>query len=160
MLNLALGVRAVHKHRFIHRELSPKSVFVDVEGDAAIITSFELAKMLADEAAAQKEIPTVFTRRVALNSYRAPEIEISPHDVSYTADIYSWGAIYFRLITGHQFRNEPKAFARLAATNCKQAVISLVEKCLEADPSDRPRDMEEVITSVRENLTYRRDVEI
>src|SRR5579885_479597 len=111
MKNIALGMRSVHGSNFVHRELSPKSVFVDLEESEAVITSFELAKVLSDKAASSSmQVPTVFTRRVPPNSYRAPEMALTPHDVDCRADIYSWGAIYYRLTTGHQFRNEPKAF--------------------------------------------------
>jgi hypothetical protein len=151
MLNLALGLRAVHKRKFVHRELSPKSIFVEIDENDAIITNFELAKMLTDSTGpTSQSIPTVFTRRVPPNAYRAPEIAITPHDVDVRADIYSWGSVYFRLITGRQFRNEPKSFEYFATLlGVKDSLRELVEKCLEADPFDRPADIEEVIASLR-----------
>jgi serine/threonine protein kinase len=153
MLNLALGVRAVHERKFVHRELSPKSIFVEVDESDAIITNFELAKMLTDKVApSSREIPTVFTRQVPPNAYRAPEIAVTPHDVDVRADIYSWGSIYFRLITGHQFNNEPKAFDQLAASQAKDESRTLIEKCLEADPADRPKNIEEIIALMQETI--------
>jgi serine/threonine protein kinase len=151
MFNLALGLRAVHKRKFVHRELSPKSVFVEVDESDATITNFELAKMLVDDAGpASREIPTVFTRRVPPNAYRAPEIAITPHDVDVRADIYSWGSIYYRLLTGRQFRNEPKSFECLwDLSGTKDSLKELLTECLEADPTDRPQNIEEVLIALR-----------
>jgi protein kinase-like protein/nuclease-like protein len=152
MYNLALGLRAVHKRRLVHRELSPKSVFVEVDESDATLTNFELAKMLSDSSGTSAQtIPTVFTRRVPPNAYRAPEIAISPHDIDVRADIFSWGSVYYRLLTGRQFRNEPRSFQYLAAlTEVKESLRKLVEGCLEADPLDRPSDIEKVIANFRD----------
>jgi serine/threonine protein kinase len=152
MLNLALGLRSVHRSRFVHRELSPKSVFVDVDESDVVITNFELAKMLGESVGATSQvIPTVFTRSVPTNSYRAPEIASSPHDVDERADVYSWGAVYFRLISGRQFRNDAKSFEYLAGLpGLKDSLRQLIEKCLEADPVDRPRNIEEVVSALRD----------
>ena len=152
MLNLALGLRSVHKSRFVHRELSPKSVFVDVDESDVVITNFELAKMLSDsDGPTSHAIPTVFTRGVPPNAYRAPEIAISPHNVDGRADIFSWGSVYFRIITGHQFKNETKSFEDLATLpNVKDPLRELIRQCLEANPVDRPRSIDEVITVLRD----------
>jgi len=152
MLNLALGLRSVHRSRFVHRELSPKSVFVDVDESDVVITNFELAKMLGESVGATSQvIPTVFTRPVPTDAYRAPEIASSPHDVDERADIYSWGAIYFRLISGRQFSNDAKSFEYLAGLpGLKDSLRQLIEKCLEADPVDRPRNIQEVVSAFRD----------
>jgi serine/threonine protein kinase len=151
MLNLALGLRSVHRSRFVHRELSPKSVFVEVDENDVVITNFELAKMLGESGSSTSQtIPTVITRDVPPNAYRAPEIAIKPHDVDERADIYSWGSIYFRLVTGRQFTNETKSFERLAALpGLKDSLGELIEKCLEADPINRPTNIEDVISALR-----------
>jgi hypothetical protein len=150
MLNLALGVRSVHRSRFVHRELSPKSIFVEVNENDVVITNFELAKMLGESGGPTSQtIPTVITRDVPPNAYRAPEIAIKPHDIDERADIYSWGSVYFRLVTGQQFRNDTKSFERLAALpGLRNSLRELIEKCLEADPVDRPTNIEDVISTL------------
>ena len=108
--------------------------------------------MLGENTGATSQvIPTVFTRSVPTDAYRAPEIASSPHDVDERADVYSWGAIYFRLISGHQFRNDVKSFEYLAALpDLGDSLRQLIEKCLEADPVDRPHNIEEVVSALRD----------
>ena len=63
---IAESLLALHEKEVLRRELSPKTVLIDDESRSAILTEFELAKLLDGS-------PTVSKEEWPIDPYRAPE---------------------------------------------------------------------------------------
>jgi serine/threonine protein kinase len=142
---LAEAVHYAHEKQVIHRDLKPGNIVLTLDA-RPMITDFGLAKRLDSE--------TVHTPSLAVMgtaSYMPPEqAKGQSKEVSFTADVYSLGAILYEMLTGHP----PFKAANFAATvqlviNQEPLPLKYVQvavpgdleticlMCLEKDPSLR-----------------------
>ena len=135
---IASGLRALHAANVVFRELAPKRVLIAREDGHAILTDFELAKLLDTGPTVSADWPE--------DAYRAPEVEGGK--VSRKADLYSWAKVVVHTSCG---RLPPAAeeSAELARVGLPKGVFRLIDRCLSPGPSDRPKDMGEVLRSLR-----------
>jgi len=91
MLDTARGLAALHREGIIRRELSPASVMISDADGHAVLTEFELAKLI-------DRGPTVSNDQWPADPYRAGEADSD--DVDERADVYSWGRIATHALTG------------------------------------------------------------
>jgi len=90
---VAAALTELHKHNIILRELSPSSIIVRASDQQAILTEFELAKLLDHNATVSPE------KWPEGSGYRA--IDATSDDVDHRADIFSWGRIASEILLGH-----------------------------------------------------------
>jgi len=91
MLDVANGLLALHEQGIVRRELSPVSILIRAADGRAILTEFELAKLI-------DRGPTVSTDEWPVDPYRAGEADSD--DVDVRADIFSWGRIVIHAVLG------------------------------------------------------------
>ena len=91
MLDIANGLSSLHEQGIVRRELSPTSIMVRSSDGRAILTEFELAKLI-------DRGPTVSNGQWPIDPYRAGEADTD--DVDLRADIYSWARIGIQAVTG------------------------------------------------------------
>ena len=87
------GVSHAHSHSIIHRDLKPQNILVDSSGKPKIL-DFGIAKVL-DKAADQ----TRTVERLLTPNYASPE-QLRGDTQSTATDIYSLGAVLYKLLTG------------------------------------------------------------
>jgi hypothetical protein len=138
MRNVAEGLLAVHEKNIVHRELTPQSIIIERDTERAIVTNFELAKLLA------RDTITVANDRLPKNPYRAIEVEIDPHNVDRTADVYSWGAILYHLLTGEQYTGVFPTFGGFPR-ECHND-LSIAQMCLALQKDERPQSFREILS--------------
>lgn len=160
--SLAKGLAASHHVGVIHRDLKPSNMMITPDGLDAFqikITDFGIAKMAEKELeeAAEGGGSTISASATAVGAlpYMSPEAIEKPTEVTLATDIWSLGAIMFELLTGVKpFSNGLKAVGRIVAGQresipdfvlsnpqfnfLSQQIITLVDKCLQNDPSKRP----------------------
>ncbi len=140
----ALG--AAHRAGVVHRDLKPENIqLVEREGnpDYPVVLDFGVAKFLD---AAEKL--TMTGAVLGTPAYMPPEQFRGEQDLGPPADVYALGVLAFELCTGRPpfvGRN----FAELAAAHTTQTpppltgvpaeVARVVSRCLDKDPSHRPR---------------------
>ncbi len=97
VLDVCEAVDYAHRNMVIHRDLKPGNVLVDVDGQVRLL-DFGIAKLQdLDEGTAEV---TQLARRPMTPGYASPEmLDGEPVDVA--ADVYSLGAMTYRLLTGH-----------------------------------------------------------
>jgi eukaryotic-like serine/threonine-protein kinase len=158
--HLAKGVAAAHHVDVIHRDLKPTNIMV--VGDYSLtqlkITDFGIAKMVAEEqeGAAKGESSMQASQTfVGAIPYMAPEAIETPIISGKPADIWSIGAMMFRVLTGNYpfgtglkavplilaaIRPEVPAFVtgNVQFAPLAKAIVEIIFSCLEKDPAKRP----------------------
>lgn len=94
----AVGLQHAHENGLIHRDIKPGNILVDRQGIVKIL-DLGLARFFNDD---QDLLTKKFDENVlGTADYLAPEQAIDSHSVDGRADIYSLGATFYFLLTGH-----------------------------------------------------------
>ncbi len=155
MIQLADGLAAVHAAGIVHRDVKPENVFL-VAGDRTLakLLDFGLARV-------EKSQITGAGLLVGTPSFVAPE-QITGDGVDARADIYSFGLVMFRALTGHhpfasddqvttlghQLLSPPPPPSWLR-DEISPGLEALVLRMLRKRPEDRPSTVREVASTLR-----------
>lgn len=132
---IAEALLALHRANIVRRELSPQSILLSHDGSHAVLTEFELAKLLDGS-------PTVSNDEWPTDPYRAQEASSS--DVDVRADVYSWGRLVLHLLLG-QLPPVGQELAAMRKERLPSDIEKLLTKCVGFTRRSRPKGMEEVI---------------
>jgi serine/threonine-protein kinase len=145
---ICAGLAAAHEAGVLHRDLKPANIMIDGRGRARI-TDFGLARL-----AAEREDIHEFA---GTPGYMAPE-QRSAGQVSVQSDLYSLGLVLHELFTGRRFSETESVAERhvhrgsgsspSSFPDLDPAVERAVKRCLETEPSARPRSVYEVLASL------------
>jgi serine/threonine protein kinase len=117
------GVSHAHQHLVIHRDLKPNNVLVDQSGQPKLL-DFGIAKLLGEGGTATKTVDRLLTPQ-----YASPEQLRGAAETTAT-DIYSLGAVLYRLATG---RTPHEGRDRIAGTRDEVVAASRTTTGLPAD---------------------------
>ena len=92
-LRVCEGVTHAHRHLIIHRDLKPSNILVDPSGQPKLL-DFGIAKLID-----QTADPTQTVERLLTPAYASPE-QLRGAVQSTATDIYSLGAVLYKLLTG------------------------------------------------------------
>jgi serine/threonine protein kinase len=158
---IAEGLEAAHEKGIIHRDLKPANVKITPEGNVKVL-DFGLATTFQEEIAAAdpSHSPTItdqMTRPgviLGTAAYMSPE-QASGKPADKRADIWSFGALLWELLTGHRlFEGEtvshtlaevlrgPIEFDKLPRAT-PQVIRGLLSRCLDRNVKNRLRDIGE-----------------
>ncbi|MFC5865215.1 serine/threonine protein kinase [Acidicapsa dinghuensis] len=153
----ALGF--AHANGIIHRDIKPSNVLLDNDGHAKLM-DFGIAK-----AAGATRSVTQVNSRLGTPDYMSPEQIRNPRDVNSRSDIYSFGCMFYELLTGwppfdrnagYETEHEIKT-AHVSHTptpprerrdKLPQELNDITMRCLEKAQEDRPQSCEEIITAL------------
>ncbi|KQC05197.1 MAG: hypothetical protein APR53_08355 [Methanoculleus sp. SDB] len=155
VLGVARGVAHAHANGVIHRDIKPQNILLSGDGTPKL-TDWGLGKVL-DDGAKETSI-TGFSLK-----YAAPE-QIAPNTYGKTderCDIYQTGIVLYELLTGepaipgdgglgevsaailHHIPAPPSSFRSYLAP-----FDTILKKCLEKDPENRYRSIEDLIAAL------------
>ena len=172
-IQLAQGLAAAHEKGVVHRDLKPDNLWITKEGRLKIL-DFGLAKQLPGIGqGSDSYLPTAaispghHTEKgmiLGTLGYMSPE-QVRGESVDARADLFSFGAVLFELLTGK------RAFARDTASDTMAAILRddppeleatsrpvplalrrIIDHCLEKAPARRFRDAHDVAFAL-ENLS-------
>ncbi len=158
---LCRGLAAAHARRVVHRDLKPGNIMIQHHDDGTFtvkILDFGLAKSIQ---APQPQ--TMDQNNSVLGSvyYMAPE-QLTRQPVDNRTDIYSLGAIFYYVLTGHPpFQGElvaqiiqghlnqnPRPLTELRE-DLPASAAEIIHSMLAKKPDDRPLNMETVRNTLR-----------
>ncbi len=149
VMQAALGVAAAHDKGIIHRDLKPSNLFLTSVGGRTLIKVLDFGVAKVPSA----EWKTAAGSQLSAPTYSSPEQIKSTSSVLPQADIWSLGATLYELLSGTlPFREsnsallltsilneEPSPFDEGSALLIPGPVQSIVFRCLQKDPADRPQ---------------------
>ncbi|HEY6910674.1 MAG TPA: serine/threonine-protein kinase [Myxococcales bacterium] len=163
---IGAGLAAAHALKIVHRDLKPENVFITRDGRVKLI-DFGIAKpllpveTLSAEASATREPDgaTAEGRMVGTVGYMAPE-QVRGAPVDRRADIFSFGAVLYELVSGHRAFHGPTPNATSLAIlenspaplphSVPAEVRQIVEHCLEKDPARRFPSAQELLPELED----------
>ena len=153
-LQIAHGLAAAHDKGIVHRDLKPENLFVTNEGRVKIL-DFGLAKLtqLGEGSGPQTNLPTAAGTEPGMVmgtlGYMSPE-QIKGKSADARSDLFSFGAIFYEMISGKRAFHADSAGETMAAilkedppdlsvTNQTIApgLERIVRHCLEKNPEQR-----------------------
>jgi serine/threonine-protein kinase len=155
---IASALVCAHEAGIVHRDIKPENILLS--RGSAMVTDFGVAKAL-DAAAAQDGSNDLTGVGMTLGTpaYMSPEQAAASPTIDARSDIYSFGVMAYEIFGGRTPFTGRSAQATLAAhmietpeplgklrTTVPPAVASLVMKCLEKRPADRPQTAAEMMT--------------
>lgn len=167
-IQIADALSAAHRANIVHRDLKPANVMLTRTG--ARLLDFGLARSVAVSSASGKTIANSAVDQTSLTTqgtvlgtlhYMAPE-QLDGREVDTRADIFSFGAVLFEMITGMKafdgesparvlssiLRDEPTRVASLVPVT-PAGLDELIHTCLAKDPNDRWQGLSDVARQLR-----------
>jgi serine/threonine protein kinase len=148
---LADALSAAHRANMVHLDIKPANVFLEGDLQKVLLMDFGIARALTAQVDEASGGPVVGTP-----DYMSPEQARGSPDIDHRSDIYSLGALGYRMLMGRppfrgrdsaatlqQHLNEAPAPIRDINPTIPRDFADAIMRCLEKDPWDRfPTAME------------------
>jgi serine/threonine protein kinase len=155
----AVGLQHANEIGMVHRDIKPGNILLDRSGVVKIL-DMGLARLTFDT---DDHITRKYDENIlGTADYLSPEQAEDSHTVDIRSDIYSLGATFYYLLTGHQpfpegtipqkliwhRSREPRAIREIR-TDVPDAVAGIVAKMMAKKPSDRYQSPAELIAALQ-----------
>lgn len=165
---IAAGLAAAHKINVVHRDIKADNILVDDE-DQPKILDFGLAKPLDPVSFGGQETGTKTVSQeltkvgkiLGTVSYMSPE-QIRGEAVDTRSDIFSFGVLLYRMVTGEfpfAATTEVSTLAKILESrhesprvkneNVPPEMERIIDKCLQKDANDRYQDTRDLVVDLR-----------
>jgi eukaryotic-like serine/threonine-protein kinase len=156
--NIAQALAYANTHGIVHRDVKPDNVLLS--SGTAVVTDFGIAKAVKASAMhAPGGTLTSAGTSIGTPAYMAPEQAVGDGNADHRADLYAWGVVAYEVLSGaHPFADCTTPLAMVAAhisdtpvslgqvkPGIPREITDLVMQCLAKDPSERPKDADEVL---------------
>lgn len=158
------ALRAMHKVGVIHRDLRPENILLIGPEDAERVKLIDFSDA-GDVGAPARRVRDPLapgTSGPHDQSYRAPE-QVRKRPPHASMDVFALGVIMYEMLAGeHPFvkpktDGAPKLGAhtiRTKAFDAPEVLLGLVADCIERDPEERPRAMDDVLERIDKALLW------
>lgn len=142
---LADALAAAHRARMVHLDIKPANVFLEGDRQKVLLMDFGIAKAMTKPAEESSSVTIIGTPE-----YMSPEQARGLADIDHRSDIYSLGALGYRMLVGR-----PPFMGRTAAETLDKHInlapmplrdvnptipkefADAIMRCLEKDPAER-----------------------
>ena len=167
---VASALAFAHSNGIIHRDIKPDNVLLT--GGSAMVTDFGVAKALSVSTGDGDDPNALTSLGITLGTptYMAPEQATADPGMDHRADIYSFGAMAYEMLTGQPVFAARSPQGMLSAHISEEPVPvierrpgipplldSLVMSCLEKSPANRPQTAEEIVRQLDEIVMPREE---
>lgn len=135
--DIALGLSALHAAGVILRELSPARVLLSERDGRAVLTDFELAKLLDGSPSVSSEWPD--------DPFRAPELNGGEPTIQ--ADLYSLGRVALAAAATPETPVD-QAIVAFGAAGVPKKLAKYLTDCLHSLPSRRPPELASILSEL------------
>ena len=136
---IALGQGALHAAKIVLRELAPAHVLISDRDGHAVLTDFELAKLLDGSPSVSSDWPE--------DAFRAPEVDGGSTTVQ--SDLYSFGQVAVAAAAGREaVGNLEQVPVLLGRAGIPKRLGKMIVDCLEPVPSKRPPALLPLLTEL------------
>ncbi|MEO8191424.1 MAG: protein kinase [Acidobacteriota bacterium] len=159
-LQIAKGLSAAHEKGVIHRDLKPENLFVTGDGHVKIL-DFGLAMkeeaVSPDDQTSGPTVPGHTGNATETVGYTSPE-QVRGLPTDQRCDIFSFGTIFYELLSGERAFNQPTAGDTMAAIlrdeppelsesgrDVSSALDQIVRHCLEKERSSRFQSAKDIV---------------
>lgn len=138
-----IAIDTLHKEGVLHLDIKPQNLLLD-ESMCLFLNDFDAAYVLEGSQLAKK-IQPINSAAKFTHEYASPELKTGQQDLSESADLYSVGVLWCRLLLGKE------ALAGLSQEDEREVIIStltettpswmkdLIAELLTFDPKQRPK---------------------
>jgi serine/threonine protein kinase len=158
-MQILAGLGFAHQSGIVHRDIKPSNVLVDSEGQAYLM-DFGIAKALRGTRSV-----TQVNSRLGTPDYMSPEQIRNPRDVDRRSDIYSFGCLFYELLTGwppfdrgagyeteHDIKTAHVTALPTPPLERKAGIPAplndIALQCLNKAKEDRPQSCEEILAAL------------
>ena len=156
-LQIAEALAHAHWAKIAHIDLTPSNIVITPEGSVKIL-DFGLATPFPSVRGQSDAPPDAAKMTRGTVGYLAPE-QISGQAADARSDIFSFGSVFFEMLTGRRAFPGASRFESLAATlketpviyerRIPKPVLAIVNRCLEKDPRRRFQNAGELARKLR-----------
>ncbi len=162
-LKVCAAVGYLHRNLVVHRDLKPSNILVTEDGEPKLL-DFGIAKMID-----LTSDSTLTNTRILTPDYASPE-QVAGAPVTTATDVYSLGAVLYKLLTGespHQFESDSKGAIALViaagkivppsrlAPAVKRDLELILMKALRREPQERYSTVEQFADDLENYLELR-----
>ena len=154
--DVARALEFAHEKGIVHRDIKPENILL--VGNTAAVADFGIAKALATSRAdGEGSVLTEIGVALGTPQYMAPEQAAAEETLDHRADLYSFACVAYEVLTGEPpFVGSPSVMIRAhfvstptpitaKRADVPEALASVITRCLEKDPNDRPASARELI---------------
>ena len=143
------ALTSLHSKHVIHLDIKPQNILLD-EGGNAYLADFDSACILANSSLVNKFQQLNFKTKHFTKEYASPEHKVAvasdqslAYSLSPASDIYSLGAMWFRLLTGRCPSDTKRefiiqSFQEDGSLSVPPWVVDIICQMLNSEPSKRP----------------------
>ncbi len=138
LLQIAEGLDALHRAQIVFRELAPARVLISDQDGSAVLTDFELAKLLDGS----PSVSTEWAKEHPDRSFRAPEVDGG--EATTKSDLYSFARLALAAL-GETSEDYAGAAKCLSTAELPKKLGRLLLDNLEPVPDQRPGDLDSLL---------------